>query len=55
MVKKVKKFENGFISDPVVLGPTATVKDVLDMKARLGFCGVPVTGASCLLTVPVNV
>lgn len=55
MVKKVKKFENGFISDPVVLGPTATVKDVLDMKARLGFCGVPVTGASCLLIVPVNV
>jgi IMP dehydrogenase len=45
MVRKVKKFENGFISDPVVLGPEATVQSVLDIKAKLGFCGVPITGA----------
>lgn len=44
MVRKVKKFENGFISDPVVLGPDATVQSVLDIKAKLGFCGVPITG-----------
>ena len=39
MVRKVKKFENGFISDPFCLSPTNTVKDVLDIKKKYGFCG----------------
>lgn len=46
MVRAVKKFENGFINDPVCLKPTHTVADVLDIKDRLGFCGIPVTGKS---------
>ncbi|KAI9179271.1 inosine-5'-monophosphate dehydrogenase [Blastocladiella emersonii ATCC 22665] len=43
MVKKVKKYENGFISDPVTLAPSATVADVWAIKAKHGFSGVPVT------------
>lgn len=46
MVKTVKKFENGFITDPVVLAPTATVSDVKKIKATSGFSGIPVTGKS---------
>lgn len=44
MVKKVKKYENGFISDPIVLAPTATVGEVKRMKTVLGFTSFPVTG-----------
>lgn len=44
MVRKVKKYENGFINDPVVIKPDVTVGEVRAMKERLGFTSFPVTG-----------
>lgn len=44
MVRRVKKYENGFISDPVVVDPSQTVGEVKKLKETLGFTGFPVTG-----------
>jgi IMP dehydrogenase/GMP reductase len=46
MVRKVKRFENGFILDPIVIAPTTTVGEAKALKARWGFGGFPVTGKS---------
>ncbi|KAL4787404.1 IMP dehydrogenase/GMP reductase [Aspergillus varians] len=43
MVRKVKRYENGFILDPVVLSPKATVGEAKELKAQWGFGGFPVT------------
>lgn len=44
MVRKVKRFENGFILDPVVLSPNSTVGEAKQLKEKWGFGGFPVTG-----------
>jgi len=42
-VLKVKKFKNGFITDPVCLSPDHIVEDVLKIKNTLGYSGIPIT------------
>jgi IMP dehydrogenase len=42
-VRKVKRFENGFITDPIVLSPGNTISDIDEIKEKYGFSGIPIT------------
>ena len=42
-VRKVKRFEAGFVYDPVVLSLQNTIKDVYDIEDKYGFFSVPIT------------
>lgn len=42
-IRKVRRFENGFILDPVVLSPENTIADVDRIKQSQGFSGIPIT------------
>lgn len=46
MVRKVKRYENGFILDPVVISRATTVGEAKALKEKWGFGGFPVTGKS---------
>jgi IMP dehydrogenase len=48
MVRKVKRYENGFISDPICLSPQTTVAEAVALRETHGFGGFPVTGKSFL-------
>ncbi|OAA68175.1 inosine-5 -monophosphate dehydrogenase imd2 [Niveomyces insectorum RCEF 264] len=43
MVRKVKRYENGFILDPVVISRDTTVEEARALKEKWGFGGFPVT------------
>lgn len=43
MVRKVKRSENGMITDPITLPPDKTVGDALDLMAEYRISGVPIT------------
>ncbi len=42
-IRKVKRFENGFINDPMVLSPGNTIEDIDNIKEKYGFSGIPIT------------
>jgi len=42
-VERVKRFENGFINDPMVLSPENTIRDIDRIKIKYGFSGIPIT------------
>ncbi len=42
-VLKVKRFKNGFITNPLTLSPTHTIRDIDNVKSLLNFSGVPIT------------
>lgn len=43
MVKSVKRFKNGFITNPLTLGLDAKVGDIRQIKVEKGFSGIPIT------------
>ncbi|KAF2970960.1 hypothetical protein GQX73_g2568 [Xylaria multiplex] len=48
MVRKVKRYENGFINDPVVIAQNTTVGEAKALKEKWGFGGFPVTATGKL-------
>ncbi len=43
IVRTVKRYENGFILNPVVVSETQTVGEILQIAKEMGFSGFPVT------------
>lgn len=43
IIKKVKRYKNGFILDPIVMSPSHKISDVDFIKKKLGFSGIPIT------------
>jgi len=42
-VRSVKRFENGFITNPMCMSPAHTIGDVRAAKEKFGFSGFPIT------------
>ena len=48
-VRKVKKYESGVIKDPITVGPSISIQDVLDITRANNISGVPVVDNEQLL------
>jgi len=48
-VRKVKRFENGVVRDPITIGPTATIGEVVELTRANNFSGVPVVDGDNLV------
>lgn len=53
-VDKVKKYESGMITDPITLGPDATVQEALNLMAKYSISGVPITQNKKLVGILTN-
>jgi IMP dehydrogenase len=42
-ILKVKRFQNGFVSEPFTLPPTATIRDVVQIRQSEGYSIIPIT------------
>ena len=42
-VMKVKTFQNGFITSPILLGPNDSISEIYRIKQDYGFSGIPIT------------
>jgi IMP dehydrogenase len=42
-VRKVKTFQNGFITSPILLGPRDPISEIYRIKQDFGFSGIPIT------------
>ncbi|MFH1012257.1 MAG: IMP dehydrogenase [Candidatus Peregrinibacteria bacterium] len=42
-VKKVKRFENGFIKEPICAKPDDTIEDIYQIRQKYGYKAVPIT------------
>jgi IMP dehydrogenase len=43
LIRKVKRYKNGFITDPIVLSPQHRIADIDVLKEQNGFSGIPIT------------
>ncbi len=43
LIEKVKRYKNGFISDPITLSPNHLISDLDKIKQKYGFSGIPIT------------
>lgn len=43
MVREVKRFKNGFITNPIVIHPDKSISDIQEISLKYGFSGFPVT------------
>jgi len=42
-VQQVKRFKNGFVSDPITLSPNATIREVVKIRQEQGYSTIPIT------------
>lgn len=47
-VERVKRFQAGFVFNPITLSPLNTIKDIYNISKKYGFFSVPITGDGSL-------
>jgi len=53
-VIRVKRYESGVVSDPVIVSPNTSIKEVKELKAQYGFSGMPVVDGDELVGIVTN-